>query len=160
MLKKLKNHISILLTLAVLLTNSFAMTAYAADSGLAVSAGKDFGDGVNTTQDAIDASAAYADAGFTAVTITSPTKSSFTTDYLRADVLFLSGHGNENVLSFGSDLKFACQSGTTSDIYINIWNTAQYQSIITFAGCNTAGGDKEGTSSSTSSITERAVQRF
>lgn len=161
MLKKLKYHISFLLALTVLLTSSFALTAYASDAGLAVSAGKNFGDGVNTTQDAIDASAAYADAGLTAVTITSPTKSSFTTDYLRADVLFLSGHGNENVLSFGSNLKFACQSGTTSDIYINIWNTAQYQSIITFAGCNTAGGDKdkEGTSSSTSSITERAVDQ-
>lgn len=159
MRRKIKYRISFLLALAVFLTSSFTMAAHATDAGLAVSAGKNFGDGVNTTQDAIDASAAYANAGLTAVTITSPTKSSFTTAYLQADVLFLSGHGNENVLSFGDTFKFECQSTTSNSNYINIWNTAQYQSIITFAGCNTAGGDKEGSSTSTSSITERAVDQ-
>lgn len=159
MKKRIRTKSLSVLLLACMLIGAFTINVFATGTGLAVSAGKNFGDGVNTTQDAIDASSAYANAGLTAVTITSPIKSSFTTEYLQADVLFLSGHGNEDVLSFGSNLKFACQSGTLSDIYINLWNTSQYQSIITFAGCNTAGGNKDGGSTSTSSITERAVDQ-
>jgi len=148
------------LSVVCTLIGNYTVNAYAAEENLAISAGKDFGDGVNTIQDAKDASKAYEKAGFKAITITNPQKSSFTTEYLHANVLFLSGHGNENVLSFGNNFKFACQSGTLSDIYMNLWDTVQYQSLITFAGCNTAGGDKQkGSTASTSSITERAVEQ-
>lgn len=145
MIKRIKYSITLILVLAVLLTNSFFVSGNVSDAGLAVSAGKNYGDGVNTIQDAINASSAYANAGYTAVTITSPTKSSFTTDYLQADILFLSGHGDKDTLSFGSDVKFVCQSGTVSGNYINLWRTVQYQRIITLAGCNTAlsGGTTE-----------------
>lgn len=44
--------------------------------------------------------------------------------------------------------------------HINLWNTATNQKLITFAGCNTAGGNKDGSSSSSdSNITKRAVDR-
>ena len=78
-----------------------------ASSGLAVSAGKNFGDGVDTRQDAIDASTAYGNAGYSTVTLQSPTKSDFTSENLSADILFLSGHGNADVLSFGT-YKIVC----------------------------------------------------
>lgn len=131
-----------------------------ASSGLAVSAGKDFGDGVDTRQDAIDASAAYADAGYSTVTFQTPTKSDFTSENLKADILFLSGHGNADVLSFGT-FKFVCQSGTANSNYTNLWNTAKNQKLITFAGCNTAGGDSKngGSGASTDSITKRVVDQ-
>lgn len=108
-----------------------------------MSAGKNFGDGVDTREDAINASSAYKSAGYRVVTLKDPTKSDFTNTRLRADILFLSGHGNENVLSFGT-YKFVCQSGSSNSNYTNLWSTARNQKLITFAGCNTAGGNKKG----------------
>lgn len=71
----------------------------------------------------------------------------------------MSGHGNEDVLSFGT-YKFVCQSGTANSNYTNLWNTAKNQKLITFAGCNTAGGNKNGGSTSTNNnIVKRAVDR-
>lgn len=77
----------------------FAIGTSYANVGLAVSAGKNFGDGVDTREDAIiNASSAYKSAGYRVVTLKDPTKSDFTNTRLKADILFLSGHGNENVL--------------------------------------------------------------
>ena len=154
--KYLSGMLSALLFVACILT---PVNAHAS-SGLAVSAGKNFGDGVDTRQDAIDASTAYGNAGYSTVTLQSPTKSDFTSENLSADILFLSGHGNADVLSFGT-YKIVCQSGTASSSYTNLWNTASNQKLITFAGCNTAGGgDKNGGSGSTSdNITKRVVDQ-
>ena len=105
--KYLSGMLSALLFVACILT---PVNAHAS-SGLAVSAGKNFGDGVDTRQDAIDASTAYGNAGYSTVTLQSPTKSDFTSENLSADILFLSGHGNADVLSFGT-YKIVCQSGT------------------------------------------------
>lgn len=55
-----------------------------------------------------------------------------------------------------------CQSGTTAyKNAVNIWSTARYQYIITFAGCSTAGGNnKDGTvNSNDTNITKRAVEQ-
>ena len=79
---------------------------------------------------------------YSTVTFQTPTKSDFTSENLKADILFLSGHGNADVLSFGT-FKFVCQSGTANSNYTNLWNTAKNQKLITFAGCNTAGGDSK-----------------
>lgn len=154
--KYLSGMLSALLFVACILT---PVNAHAS-SGLAVSAGKNFGDGVDTRQDAIDASTAYGNAGYSTVTLQSPTKSDFTSENLSADILFLSGHGNADVLSFGT-YKIVCQSGTASSSYTNLQNTASNQKLITFAGCNTAGGgDKNGGSGSTSdNITKRVVDQ-
>lgn len=148
--------LAIMLAVSILASTS----AFAAKTPLAISAGKNFGEGVNTTQDATDASNAYKRAGYTVKTFTNPIKSNFNATNLRADILFFSGHANPNLISFGT-LKFTCQSGTTNSDYINLWNTAANQKLITFAGCNTAGeNDKNGSSGSDeSNITMRAVER-
>ena len=83
--KYLSGMLSALLFVACILT---PVNAHAS-SGLAVSAGKNFGDGVDTRQDAIDASTAYGNAGYSTVTLQSPTKSDFTSENLSADILFL-----------------------------------------------------------------------
>lgn len=82
--KYLSGMLSALLFVACILT---PVNAHAS-SGLAVSAGKNFGDGVDTRQDAIDASTAYGNAGYSTVTLQSPTKSDFTSENLSADILF------------------------------------------------------------------------
>ncbi len=160
MVKKIKRSLSYILSACLLVAILISPTNVYASSGLAVSAGKDFGDGVDTRQDAIDASTAYDKAGYSTVTFESPTKSDFTSTNLKADILFLSGHGSADVLSFGT-FKFVCQSGTANSNYTNLWNTTANQKLITFAGCNTAGGDDKtgGSGSSTDSITKRAVDR-
>lgn len=81
--KYLSGMLSALLFVACILT---PVNAHAS-SGLAVSAGKNFGDGVDTRQDAIDASTAYGNAGYSTVTLQSPTKSDFTSENLSADIL-------------------------------------------------------------------------
>lgn len=126
-------------------------------NNMAVSVGKNYGDGIDTRQDAIDASDAYDSVGYTTVTLTSPTKSQFTTQRLQADILFFSGHGCPNYMELGSNFYVYCQSGPVGSSHLNIGSTVQNQTLITFAGCNTAGGtDKNGTVY-TSSITKRAA---
>ena len=58
-------------------------------------------------------------------------------------------------------LRKMCQLILTISSYTNLWNTASNQKLITFAGCNTAGGgDKNGGSGSTSdNITKRVVDQ-
>ena len=99
-----------------------------AAGNLAVSAGKNFGDGVDTRADAETATSAHKVAGYNTKTFTNPIKSNFTTAVLKADILFFSGHGNADTLSFGT-LKFKCQSGTVDSNHINLWNTAKNQKI-------------------------------
>ncbi len=139
---------------------SYPKMARAENNGLAVSVGMDYGDDVDTTEDAKDASSAYSEAGYSTDTLTSPVKSSFTETRLQAEILFFSGHANPNLMSFDSFYIY-CNSGSSSD-NVNLWNTASYQKLITFAGCNTAGGDSKkngGGGSSTDCITKRAVDQ-
>lgn len=145
-----------------LLLGSFSVPIIVqAANNLAVSVGMDYGDGVDTKEDATNASSAYSDAGYSIVTLTSPSLSSFTEKRLKADILFFSGHANSNLMDFGS-FSIICRSGTTTS-NVNLWDTATYQKLITFAGCNTAGGDSKskdsGTGTSTDSITKRAVEQ-
>lgn len=155
---KKRNLSVVLMAFLLVFCLSLSVPIYAS-GGLAVSAGKNFEDGVDTREDATNASSAYKKAGYTVVTLKNPTKSDFTNTRLKADILFLSGHGNEDVLSFGT-YKFVCQSGTANSNYTNLWNTAKNQKLITFAGCNTAGGNKNGGSTSTNNnIVKRAVDR-
>lgn len=139
---RIRNILVVFIAILVMCCFSLSVPVYA-NGGLAVSAGKNFGDGVDTREDAINASSAYKSAGYRVVTLKDPTKSDFTNTRLRADILFLSGHGNENLLSFGT-YKFVCQSGSSNSNYTNLCSTARNQKLITFAGCNTAGGNKKG----------------
>ena len=86
--KKVKRLLSISIIFVLLVVYSVKPIQVNALNNLAVSAGKNFGNNVDTTQDARNASSAYGSRGYTTVTLTYPMKSSFTESRLKADILF------------------------------------------------------------------------
>lgn len=120
------------------------------------SVGTDYGSGnIDTTEDATDANNAYSEMGLTYSALnTMPTVSNMKNThsnnipYLSSGIVFFSGHGNSQLMSFnydnsGGNYEVIVQANTTTTgSYIGIGNYITPSSaLIIFAGCSTAEGD-------------------
>lgn len=110
-----------------------------------------YSDGLNTSEDANNAHNAYSSMGLSYMKkITSPTISAVKgshsngTAYLNSGIVFMSGHGNKDLMAFNKSggTEFYIQANTTTvGNYIGIGNYVNASNaLIVFAGCETAKG--------------------
>lgn len=155
-MKKLKNALGILLAVVMVSMTIFPATVAHAAGTMAFSVGTDYGGlfGVDTSSDATNARDLYAIAGYSSYSSTQPTvsimKGNFTngTKRMKSDILFFSGHGNYNNVSFnykGKGDSYATgvwytTDCTTTDDYEMVGLSGNMGSVklATFAACLTA----------------------
>lgn len=167
-MKKLKYTLGIFLAIVILSMTIFPATVAQAAGTMAFSVGTDYGGlfGINTSSDATNARDLYAIAGYNSYSSTEPTasilKGNFTngTKRMQSDVLFFSGHGNYNNVSFnykGKGGSYATGIWYTTDCkttdnyeMVGISGNMGSVKLVTFAACLTA-------SNNDNNITAKAV---
>ena len=167
-MKKFKKTAGIILSLLLISLTIIPCTVAYAQGGMAFSVGTDYGGlfGVDTSSDATNARDLYAIAGYSSYSSTQPTVSimrgNFTNGIkrMKSDILFFSGHGNYNNVSFnynGNGGNYATgvwytTDCTTTDGYQMVGLSGNMGSVklATFAACLTA-------SNNDNNITAKAV---
>lgn len=155
-MKKFKKTIGMLLAIIMVSVTMLPTTVAHAAGTMAFSVGTDYGGlfGVDTTSDATNARDLYVIAGYNSYSSTQPTvsilKGSFSTSTKRmqSDILFFSGHGNYNNVSYNYDGKggdyatgiWYTGDCTTTDGYKMVGLSGNMSSVklVTFAACLTA----------------------
>lgn len=167
-MKRFKSTLGIILAIVMVSMTIFPATVAHAAGTMAFSVGTDYGGlfGIDTSSDATNARDMYTIAGYNSYASTAPTvsimKGNFNngTKRMKSDILFFSGHGNYNNVSFnykGKDGNYATgvwytTDCTTTDGYNMVGLSGNMSSVklVTFAACLTA-------SNNDNNITAKAV---
>ena len=167
-MKRFKSTLGIILAIVMVSMTIFPATVAHAAGTMAFSVGTDYGGlfGIDTSSDATNARDLYTIAGYNSYASTAPTvsimKGNFNngTKRMKSDILFFSGHGNYNNVSFnykGKDGNYATgvwytTDCTTTDGYNMVGLSGNMSSVklVTFAACLTA-------SNNDNNITAKAV---
>ena len=155
-MKKFKNALAILIAIVMVSMNIFPASVARAAGTMAFSVGTDYGGflDIDTSSDATNARDLYAIAGYNSYSSTQPTVSIMKgyfdngTKRMKSDILFFSGHGYYNNVSFnykGKGGNYATgvwytTDGTTTNGYELVGLSGNMGSVklVTFAACLTA----------------------